>query len=240
VTRAAHLDAPASPPRDLGHPAGAWWLGRRWPWLALVVILAAALAAASPWGRAHLSGAPPLIGEVLQPPLPAYDFRLPDQDGRVVSLSGLRGKAVALTFLYAHCPDVCPLIADMLHQAYMQLGGTADHVALVAVSVDPNGDTPAVVRDFLAKHHVKHELTYLRGTFEQLRPVWAHYYVGSDAREVTTPGATPSTLRPDQVGHTAIVWLIDPQGKITAFLPGNFDPKDLATDLRILASRSPR
>lgn len=150
-----------------------------------------------------------------------------------------RGKAVALTFLYAHCPDVCPLIADTLHQAFTQLGSTAGRVALVAVSVDPNGDTPAEVRDFLAKHHVEHELTYHRGTFEQLRPVWAHYYVGSDAREIN-PAETPSTPRPEQVGHTAIVWLIDPQGKISAFLPGNFDPRDLVTDLRVLAARAPR
>lgn len=240
VTRAAHADAPASPPSALGRPPGAWWLGRRGPWVALVIILVAAIAAVSPWGRARLSGGPPLAGEVLQPPLPAYDFRLPDQDGRIVSLSGLRGKAVALTFLYAHCPDVCPLIADMLHQAFTQLGSTTGRVALVAVSVDPHGDTPAEVRDFLAKHHVEHELTYLRGTFEQLRPVWAHYYVGSDAREVNPAATVASTPRPEQVGHTAIVWLIDPQGKIAAFLPGNFDPKDLVTDLRVLAARAPR
>jgi protein SCO1/2 len=208
--------------------------------VALVIILAAAIAAVSPWGRARLLGGPPLAGFVLQPPIPAYDFRLPDQDGRIISLSGLRGKAVALTFLYAHCPDVCPLIADTLHQAFTQLGGTAGRVALIAVSVDPNGDTLAEVRDFLAKHHVEHELTYLRGTFEQLRPVWSHYYVGSHAREVNPAAAAASTPLPEQVGHVAIVYLIDPEGKIAAYLPGNFDPQNLVTDLRILAARATR
>ncbi len=203
--------------------------------MGLAVVLTAALAAVATWGRVLLPGHPTLAGAVLQPPVLAYDFRLPDQDGRIVSLSGLRGKVVALTFLYANCPDVCPLIADMLHKAYQQLGDTTGHVAFVAVSVDPNGDTPAAVREFLAKHHVEGELTYLRGSFAQLRPVWAHYYVGSDAAEVTPEATAASKALPTQVGHTAIVYVIDPQGKITVFLPGNFDPRDLVTDLRILA-----
>jgi protein SCO1/2 len=207
--------------------------------VALAIVLAAALTLVATWGRSLLPGHPSLAGTVLTPPIPAYDFRLPDQDGRPVSLSSLRGRVVALTFLYTHCPDVCPLIADMLHKAYQRLGAsTAGRVAFVAVSVDPGGDTPEAVRDFLAAHHVDHELTYLRGSFDQLRPVWAHYYVGSDAQEVTPQAAQAAHPRPDQVGHTAIVYVIDPGGKIIEFLPGNFDPQDLATDLRLLASRA--
>ena len=216
------------------------WLGTRWPWVALAIALIAALALVATWGRSLLPGRSSLAGAVLQPPVPAYHFRLPDQDGRPVSLSRLRGRVVALTFLYTHCPDVCPLLTDMLHTAYEQLGDTAGHVALLAVSVDPNGDTPAAVRDFLAKHHVEHELTYLRGSFDQLRPVWAHYYVGSDAQDVTPEAAAAAKPGPGQVGHTAIVYVIDPQGKIVAFLPANFDPRDLVTDLRLLARRATR
>ena len=208
----------------------------RWLYVALAVVVAAAVAATGATLRSRFAP-PALAGALLNPPIAAHDFRLPDQDGRAVSLSDSRGKVVVLTFLYAHCPDVCPLIADALHHTYEQLGPTAAHTAFLAVSVDPNGDTPEAVRGFLDAHHVRGELTYLRGTFAQLQPVWAHYYVGSDAKEVNPAASAAAAPTPDQVGHTAIVYVIDPSGKITLFLPGNFDPNDLVTDIRVLASR---
>jgi len=195
---------------------------------------------AAAWSLAKRLNAPQLQGAILTPPVHAYNFQLPDQHGRMVSLGDFRGKAVALTFLYSHCPDVCPLIADRLHLTYLRLGETAKRVAFVAVSVDPNGDTPAAVREFLTGHHVEKELIYLIGSFAQLRPVWANYYVGSDAQTVNPQATAASTPTPQQVGHTAIVYAIDPKGEIRAFLPGNFDPKDLETDLRLLASGAVR
>jgi len=207
----------------------------RWLYVALAVVVAAAVAATAATVRARFAP-PALAGAVLNPPITAYDFRLPDQNGRTVSLSEFRGKVVVLTFLYAHCPDVCPLIADEFHRAYAQLGPTVADTQFLAVSVDPNGDTTEAVQGFLAAHHVQAELTYLRGTFAQLQPVWAHYYVGSDAKEVN-PAAAAVAPTPAQVGHTAIVYLIDRSGKITLFLPGNLDPNDLVTDVRALASR---
>ncbi len=182
-------------------------------------------------GQAHRA----LQGAVLTTPAPAYDFRLPDQDGRVVSLSSLRGKVVVLTFLYTHCPDVCPLIADALHRAYLLLGPTARDAAFLAVSVDPRGDTPEAIRAFLHKHRVEGELTFLRGSFAELKPVWAHYYVGTDAKEVNPQAVSASAPSPDQVSHTAIVYVIDPRGRIRAFLPSNFDPQDLVTDVQVLS-----
>lgn len=68
---------------------------------------------------------------------PAPNFQLEDQEGRQVALSDLRGKVVVLTFLYTHCPDVCPLIAEHLKTASSQLGAAMNQVAFVAVSVDP-------------------------------------------------------------------------------------------------------
>jgi protein SCO1/2 len=165
-----------------------------------------------------------------------YDFRLRDQHDQMIRLSGLRGKAVALTFLYANCPDICPLIANKMHEAYQQLGAAAPRVALLAVSVDPNGDTPQAVQRFLTGHRVEGELHYLTGSFADLRPVWAHYYIGSDAKEVNPQAAAASAPPPGPVGHTAIVYLLDPGGNLRVFLPGNFDPKDLATDLKILGA----
>lgn len=206
---------------------------RRVALAALVAILAGAATGALWWARAgHVRA--PLQGAVLTPPVTAYDFRLPDPDGRLVSLGSLRGKVVVLTFLYTHCPDVCPLIADTLHRAYGMLGPTARETAFVAVSVDPRGDTPDAIREFLHRHRLVGELIFLRGSLAQLRPVWAHYYVGTDAKEVTPQAVAVSRPAPDQVAHTAIVYVIDPQGKIRVFLPSNFDPKDLVTDVQAL------
>ncbi len=203
-----------------GRRAGA----RRWWWAAAALIVI--LAAGALWVRSRLA-APALEGAVLTPPVRAYDFQLPDQDGRAFSLAGLRGKVVALTFLYTHCPDYCPLIAEQLGAVHTQLAGLGDRVAFVAVSVDPSGDTPESIRAFLTAHHVAGVLTYLRGTTEQLRPVWAHYFVASDAKD----GAGAA----QPIGHTTIVYVIDPQGQVRVFLPANFDPKDLVTDMRALA-----
>lgn len=229
---------PQIPGPGHGAPAGTGQRdASRWLYVALAVVVAAAVAATAAAVRARFAP-PALAGAVMNPPVTAYAFSLPDQDGRLVSLASLRGKVVVLTFLYTHCPDVCPLIADDFHTAFTELApGTAARTAFVAVSVDPSGDTPEAIRGFLAGHHVEGEMAYLRGSFAQLRPVWAHYYVGSDAKEVNPEAANAAAPTVAQVGHTAIVYLIDPAGKIKVFLPGNLDPKDLVADIQALAGR---
>lgn len=201
---------------------------RRWWWIAAALIVI--LAGAGWYARSRLAP-PPLQGAVLTPSVGAYDFRLPDAEGRTVSLAALRGKVVVLTFLYAHCPDYCPLVADQIAKVHAQLGPLGDKVAFVAVSVDPSGDTPEAVREFLRAHHVDGVLTYVRGTGAELRPVWAHYFVASDGQD----GISASHAAAVGVSHTTIVYVIDPQGQVRVFLPANFDANDLLTDVRLLA-----
>jgi protein SCO1 len=209
----------------------------RWVWIAAGILLAAAGVAAVVWARV---GTPALQGAVLTPPAPTYDFSLHDPDNHAVRLSAFRGKAVVLTFLYTHCPDVCPLTAEKLHETYRQLGGMATRVALVAVSVDPKGDTPGAVRTFLTTHHVNGELSYLTGSYAELKRVWSYYYVSSNAKEAPSKPVPGVPASPDLVDHTSIVYVIDPSGNLRVFLPGNFDPKDLATDLKIFAREPAR
>ena len=177
---------------DEGTPASPR-LPARVGWIAAGAALAAAGIAAVVW--AHAWHRPALQGAVVTPPALTYDFALHDQDSRLVRLSALRGKAVALTFLYTHCPDICPLIATKMHETYRQLGDAAAHVAFVAVSVDPKGDTPEAVRAFLSGHHVTGEITYLTGSFTELKRVWTDYYVGTDARAATPTRAPPPRRR---------------------------------------------
>lgn len=209
------------------------------PWVqgVLAVLVLVLVVAGAAVMQLRGSAPPQFVGAVpMIPPMPAYNFRLLDQAGHRVTLTSFRGKAIALTFLYAHCPDVCPLIAERMREASTMLGASTGQVAFVAVSVDPRGDTPKAVRTFLAAHRVAHELVYLTGSFQTLRPVWAHYYIGTGASQVNSAASDESAPSPDLVTHNSMVYVIDPHGNIRLFLPGSFSPGDLATDLRLLTS----
>ena len=69
-------------------------------------------------------------------------------------MSDQRGKLVLVTFLYTNCPDVCPLITQNLNQALQMLGPKRDDVRVLAVSVDPAGDTPESVDKYAKAHHL--------------------------------------------------------------------------------------
>jgi protein SCO1 len=162
----------------------------------------------------------------LQPPAPSPDFALRDSTGKLVRLSQFKGKAVLLTFIYDHCPDVCPLIVANLHNALSRLGPHASKVQIVAVSVDPKGDTPKTVKAFLAAHEMTGRMEYLIGSFKQLAPVWRSYGVEAQG--------TPDSR---EVSHTAFVYGITASGKRSALYPSNLEPEWIVHDVPILASQ---
>ena len=84
--------------------------------------------------------------------IPAPDFRLKDQFGNSISLAQFKGKPVVFTFLYTHCPDVCPLTAEKIHTTMQSLGSNAAHIAVLAVSMDPKGDTATAAQNFAKVH----------------------------------------------------------------------------------------
>ena len=162
----------------------------------------------------------------LNPPKQAADFTLRDSLGRPVSLSQFRGKAVLLTFIYTHCPDVCPLMVSHLHTALTQMDRrAARQVQIVAVSVDPKGDTRKTVKAFLAAHLMTGRMEYLIGTKKDLVPVWKKWGVGVKA--------TPDDR---EVDHSAFVYGITASGKVTALYPSNFKPSSVVHDVPILAA----
>ncbi len=211
------------------------WLG---PWLFLLLggVLALAVGLAGLVVTLHRQ-ADQLVGPLLSDSPPAPDFALQDQNGQRVQLSTLRGQVVALTFLYVNCPDVCPLIASKLGQAQHQLGADNAHVALLAVTVDPEHDTPDAVRRFSAEHQLQGpNWHYLLGSLPELLPVWKSYYVGTDAAQVPgAPASKVSTPTPLLVNHTAIVYLIDPGQRVRVALDANFAVSDFLQDVRALA-----
>jgi protein SCO1/2 len=152
----------------------------------------------------------------------APDFTLTDGvSGRAVTLSAQRGQVVALTFLYTTCPDVCPLTATRFKAAQTELGSDASRVTFIAVSVDPDRDTPKAVQDFSAAHGLASNWHYLVGGRAQLSPVWAAYGIGVQAGSST-------------VTHNDAVYLIDRSGRERALLHSADLGTDLVSDLRAL------
>jgi len=155
-------------------------------------------------------------------------FALKDSLGRAVGLSQFRGRAVLLTFVYVHCPDLCPLIVANLHNALLRLGSAASKLQIIAVSVDPKGDTPATVKSFLAAHEMTGRMEYLVGTFKELSPVWRAYGV-----EVQ---ASPEKRERSVVGHSAFVYGLSGRGSVVVLYPPSFDPAWIVHDVPLLAS----
>jgi protein SCO1/2 len=158
----------------------------------------------------------------------APDFTLTDGvTGKSLTLSSLRRNTVALAFLYTRCPDVCPLTAGQFRAAQRSLGDDASKVEFVAVSVDPEGDTPAAVREFSDLHDLSDRWHYLIGPRAQLEAVWALYGVGSFA----SSGARA-------VEHNDAVYLIDGRGRERAILHSSDPTNWLLDDLRALIRES--
>jgi protein SCO1/2 len=159
-------------------------------------------------------------------PRAAPPIRLRDQFGTAVNLAQFRGKAIMLTFVYAHCPDVCPLIMQALGRARRSLGAKAGRLQIVAVSVDPRGDKPAYVRKFLSERGLLHEVEYLLGSRAELAPVWKDYNV--DSRRAKG--------NPELIEHSAFIYGIDRRGRIRTLYPASpLKAQVLAHDARLLA-----
>jgi protein SCO1/2 len=168
-------------------------------------------------------------GTLASPRRPAPPLALRDSFGRRVDLKRYRGDAVIVTFVYVNCPDVCPLILDNLRAAQVQLGRAADELHVLAVSVDPEGDTPRAVNRFLAAHRITHHVSYLIGSRPRLEATWHDWGIVSKR--------SPKRTDPDFVEHSAMVYGIDARGRVTTLYPSSFEPEHIAHDVPILASQ---
>lgn len=167
-------------------------------------------------------------GGAVKPPQPAPPLTLDNSLGEPVNIADYRGKAVLVTFIYDHCPDICPLIVGNLHAAQNELGAEADEVEIIAVSVDPKGDTPKTVKAFLEDHQMTGRMQYLIGTRPELEKVWSQW-------DIVTKDS-PKRFDPDAVEHSALVYGISASGEMTTIYPANFKPRQIVHDVPILAS----
>jgi protein SCO1 len=165
-------------------------------------------------------------GIALAHPTPAPPLQLRNYLGQPVNIASFRGKALLVTFIYTHCPDTCPLMVSHLHTALGEMSASERaHLQIVAVSVDPRGDTPAAVAHFLAVHGMTGRMQYLIGSAPQLHAVWRTWGIR----------ASPDTSSPDAVEHSALVYGIDARGQIEVIEPANFTPAAIANDAALLA-----
>ena len=152
----------------------------------------------------------------------APDFALTSQDRAEVTLGSLRGKVVAVTFIYTACPDVCPLLSDKLARVQDELGADfGPKVAFLSITVDPEHDTPEVLKEYAeALDADLAGWTFLTGTSAAVRDV-AHRY-----------GVAAAPAADGQVDHTLLTTLVDRRGIMRVqYLGYRFDEEEFRHDL---------
>ncbi|CAA9470811.1 MAG: hypothetical protein AVDCRST_MAG65-747 [uncultured Solirubrobacteraceae bacterium] len=193
--------------------------------LALAVLVACSLAAlAGVWlasesqSPAPAVGASGFAGAVRPPGLPAPPIEsLRDADGRRVDAAALRGTPVVYTFVYSTCEDTCPTQVQTIRGALDRLGRD---VPVLAVSVDPRGDTPARAQRFINEQHMTGRMRFLLGSRRDLERVWSGF-----------------AIRPQEgrLDHSAYVVLVDGEGRQRVGWPSSLlTPEGLEHDLRVL------
>jgi protein SCO1/2 len=152
----------------------------------------------------------------------APDFALVSQDGAEVSLASLRGKVVAVTFIYTWCPDICPMLTDKMARVQDQLGEDfSTEVAFVSITFDPERDTPEALKEYAKAFDADLAgWSFLTGEPEAVLDVVRRYGVA------VVPG-------PDgQIDHTLLTTLIDRQGVMRVqYLGYRFDEEEFRHDL---------
>lgn len=165
------------------------------------------------------------FGTVMQAPTPAPSMEdLVGIDGQPVDLAALRGDVVVLYFGYTFCPDVCPTTLAMAARAREQLGGDADRVHVLMVSVDPARDDVDRVRDYVQAF----DPSFLgaTGALADVERVAATYGVFFAEGAPLGDGYA--------VDHTATLMAIDTDGKLRIVWSPNVIADQLADDLREL------
>jgi protein SCO1/2 len=148
-------------------------------------------------------------------------FRLAASDGRTVTDRDFRGKYLLIYFGYTSCPDVCPTALNDVAAALDRLGAKADHVQPLFVSVDPKRDTPGVMAKYVAAFTP--HLIGLTGSPDDITAMERGYHVSA---AMIRTGADDYSI-----DHSAVFYLIGPDGRFIAALRAAQSGEALAADI---------
>ena len=178
--------------------------------LALSLLLAAA---ASAQDAGFVAG-------VFEPPRAAPELGLRGSDGSDLLLRRYRGKVVIVGFGFSSCPAICPTTLATLAGARKKLGADAERLQVVYVTVDPERDDAARLREFLGRF----DPTFVggTGTAEQLAAVRESY------------GVVVGRASDSSFSHSSFTYLIDREGHLRALMPYGHSSDDYAHDVRLL------
>ena len=155
----------------------------------------------------------------------ARSLSLPDQNGQPRTLADFKGKVIVVFFGYTQCPDVCPTTMVELAQVKKALGKDGERVQGLFVSIDPERDTPAILKAYMASFDPS--FVALRGSVEQAQAAAKEFKVFF----AKVPGKTEGSYTMD---HTAGSYLFDPNGKVRLFVRYGAGADALATDIKAL------
>jgi protein SCO1/2 len=159
----------------------------------------------------------------------AKDFQLPDHNGVTRSLKDFKGKLVVLFFGYTQCPDVCPTTMAEIAEARKLLGPDGDKLQAIFVTVDPERDTPGLLKAYMANFDPT--FLALRGSPEQLAAMAKDFKVYFKKVE----GKTPTSYTMD---HSAASFVYDTQGRLRLYTRYGSGPQALASDLKLLLKQA--
>lgn len=155
-------------------------------------------------------------------------FTLVNDNGKTVTDRDFRGKYMLVYFGYTYCPDVCPTTLNSIAQAMGRLGAKANQVQPIFITVDPQRDTPAVMKQYVSAFSPS--LIGLTGTPAQIAAVAKEYRVYY-AKHVTGPGPNDYSM-----DHSSIIYLMGPDGKFIAPIAASGSGAEMAKDIANLVS----
>ena len=149
-------------------------------------------------------------------------FELTDQSGATVTDTSLKGRPSLIFFGYTHCPDICPTSLFEMSEVLRALGRDADRVNAYFISVDPERDTVSALKDYLSSFDP--HLKGLTGDPAAIAKVASEYRVY--AKKIPLPDGDYT------MDHTALVYLMDRDGKFVGPFNLKRSPEEAAADLR--------
>ena len=150
------------------------------------------------------------------------DFKLLDHNGDLRSLADFRGKVIVLFFGYTNCPDICPSIMAKLAGAVKNIGKDSNHVQVLFISVDPEHDTPALLKQYVSTFNPN--FLGLSGDLETTRNIAKEFKIAFQRQAEETQDSYV-------MEHSAGTYILDQEGKLRLYVNTNTDMEIISHDI---------